>query len=145
MIATNQQALLLWSTSWLTCYSSIQAYKKELPDLSFATGCVFITSLLYWRNPRNNWIRILDMGTSASSILYHIWKSVILIPHKNRYPFYLLGTFLLYPTSWYCYQHKKYWLSFYLHALMHICGNASNLYLYNRISNSNMIEYVHDK
>lgn len=131
--ATPNQALLLWCTSWLICYSGIDAFQKELPDLSIASFCVFITSILYWKNPRKNWIRTLDIVTVSLSILYHLRRSLVLLSFKNKYPFFLLGTVLLYPTSWYFYKSKKYWLSFYLHALMHICGNLSNLYLYQEI------------
>jgi hypothetical protein len=116
------------------------AYQKELTDLSFSSCCVFITSLLYWRNPKKNCIRTIDMVTVVISVLYHLRRSIVLLPLKNRYPFLLLGTILLYPTSWYFYNSKKYWLSIYFHAIMHICGNLSNLYLYDQINKGNKLE-----
>lgn len=129
MTATSRQSLLLWSTSWLTGYSSYIAYQRNLPDLSTASGCVFITSLLYWKQPQRNWVRTLDISVSVLGILYHLWRSGN-TDKSHSYRVYVLGIMLLYPYSWYLYHQKKYWTSFLLHATMHILGNQANLYLY---------------
>jgi len=131
MIATPNQSLVLWTTSWYTGYSSLVAYEKKLYDLSFFSFLVFITSLLYWRKPRKNIIRTIDMSISTITLLYHIWRAIR--ARNNRYPLFATGALLCYPLGWYYHNKKKYWLSIYCHAILHITGNLSNLYLYNKL------------
>lgn len=128
MIATPRQALLIWFTSWLSLFNSIYASQLVQFDLSFLSFCVFITSLLYWSEPKYNWIRILDMSTVFLSLSYQMWKSY----RVGYYPYLIqcTGIAIIYPASWVLYAYKKYWLSIYFHALMHICGNIANMKLY---------------
>ena len=132
MLATKHQAEMLFTTSFLSGYSSLVAYQHNLYDLSISSGCVFLTSVLYWRHPQKNWIRTLDIATSLVAIVHHLIRSYPCQP--NPYPLHVLGCVLLYPLSWYFYFQKKYWLSIYCHALMHLYGNLSNLHLYERLS-----------
>lgn len=132
MIATPNQALLLWTTSWSTGYSSLVAYEKKIYDLSFLSFIVFIMSLLYWSKPRRNIIRTIDISTSTITLLYHIYRSIKI--KNNRYLLLAFGSLLFYPLGWYYHYKKRYWISMYCHALLHLSGNLSNLYLYQMIN-----------
>jgi hypothetical protein len=132
MIVTSNQALLLWTTSWTTGYSSLVAYEKKIYDLSFLSFIVFIMSLLYWSKPRRNIIRTIDISTSTIALLYHVYRSRY-IQTKNRYALFAFGSLLFYPLGWYYHYKKRYWISMYCHALLHLSGNLSNLYLYELI------------
>jgi hypothetical protein len=132
MIATPKQALMIWTVSWGGFANSMYAIQLEQFDLSFASFCVFVTSLLYWSEPKYNWIRTLDMTTVLLSLLYHMWRA-----YKARYYLYLyqsVGVVMIYPMSWYVYGYKKYWLSFYLHGLMHIIAYLTNMNFYQYLS-----------
>lgn len=142
MIASHRQALLMWFCSWFTLLHSVYAHYFFQFDLSFLSFCVFITSLLYWSEPKNNWIRKLNMFTSFISLLYNIRKS-----YKNEYYTYLFectGIIMLYPSSLILYGYKRYWLSIYYYAIMNVLGNLSNMklchYLFHKMVSHTIIK-----
>lgn len=128
LIATPSQALVIWSLSWMQLYMSYYAFRIGSMDLSISTCCLFLTSILYWSNPRNNWIRIMDIITSLYTILLHAEKSFLV--QYGRYKWHLLLSLLWYPLGWVMYWKKRYWLAIGCHAMMHSCGTISNYKMY---------------
>jgi hypothetical protein len=131
-VVKPKQALFLWRISWLCLVSSLYAYHLHLKDVSLSSFIVYCSSLLYWRRPRYNYIRTIDVSIAVTSIYYHLYKAFC-----NKYGYIysmkLLVLILLYSYSWYLHYKKRYWLSIYAHGLVHLFGNLSNIQFYNHL------------
>lgn len=132
LVVKPKYALFLWRTSWLSLLSSLYALYVNLPDMSFVSFMLYCTSLLYWSNPRYNYIRNIDITMAISSVYYHVWKAYY-NEYGNIYIMKLSFIILLYPFSWYLHYKKQYWLSIYAHGLLHLIGNISNILFYNHL------------
>ena len=125
-------ALFLWRISWLCLLSSLYALRLNLTDVSLVSFMVYCTSLLYWRRPRYNYIRTIDMGMAFTSIYYHVWKAYG-NEYGHIYSMKLCCIILLYPFSWWLHYKKHYWLSVYAHGLLHLFGNICNMHFYDHL------------
>lgn len=124
-----EQYNILWATSWIAFYPSIISLYNKKYALSLATGSVFITSLLYWRKPANNWKRILDIYIVKMCLLYQIYyayKEDKILPYSA---INILSISCYYYGYYYYYLTKQYWTYTYFHFVFHILANVGNIYL----------------
>lgn len=129
MIASPRQALMIWCISWISLVNSYYARHLNMFDLSFCNFIQWMSCMTYWRNPQYNWVRVVDILVSVTNISYHMMKA-------RSYPLYWMHCVIvmcLYPLGWLVYFGKKYWISFYMHALMHLLGNLANANLYSEL------------
>ena len=103
---------------------------QEKYSFTIWPGCVFITSLNYWKKPRyNSWERTLDISCVYSSIVYHLFRALGAENVKMCY-LYLIIAFLCYLLSNYNHTKKRLYVSALLHSMVHLFANISTIYLY---------------
>ena len=126
----KKQYTLIWKISFFSLFSSIYALHNKHYDIAVVTGTVFITSIIYWTEPRyNSWQRNLDVCCVHLGLVYQLVKAYNSTYGKQYYiftfiaiMFYLLGIY---------YEKKNFfWRSTYSHCLLHIFGNIANIILY---------------
>lgn len=73
----EQQYNILWATSWIALYPTIQAIQKRKYDLALGTGMVFLTSINFWKDPCNDRNRWIDVFTVRSVLCYQLYKGIV--------------------------------------------------------------------
>ena len=124
-----EQYNILWTGSMIIMYPTIISLYNKKYDLSIATGTVFITSLIYWRKPENNWKQVFDKTAVKLCFLYQIYVAYL----ENK----LLGYTIINSISigsyyygiYYYYLKEKYWEYTYCHLILHLFSNLANIYL----------------
>lgn len=133
------QYRLIWKFSWLSLLSIYYAYTHAYSKnsyLLFISSTIFLTSLNYWRFPViNSMRRYMDIFCVLFGITYQINYASIYLPLQYcRIYFTLLSISLsFYPLSRYCHSLNFLWFSTYLHCLLHLFGNISNIFLYSHL------------
>lgn len=130
----REQYMMLYRSSHLFLISTLYAFIKEHYMFSFVNGCVFLTSINYWRMPKKSWRRTLDMIVVNSAIMYKnitIYNSSLHNPYNVNLYYLIFSTgSISYPISIYYYNQKYYWTAVYLHMLLHMMANVANVVLY---------------
>ena len=136
-ILEPKQYGFLYSSSWITLFTSLFGlYRQFYLDACFPFA-VFLTSINYWRHPDYSWRRYLDMATVKCSLFYQGYYSYR-SKYQNYYYFYTVVAILCYKISIY-YHHKDNWKSTYFHSLVHVFANASIVVLFAGMENSNSV------
>lgn len=129
VILYPKQSYFIWKVSWLSLISSMYAISQGYNDLEIVPGGVFITSINYWRQPDYSWRRIIDMNYIRVALVYQLIRS-----YNSEYAAAHLLIMILgmtcFPLSWKYYNNGQWWLSVYIHSLVHIIGNIGNVILY---------------
>jgi hypothetical protein len=134
-ILEPKQYGFLYSSSWITLFTSLFGlYRQFYLDACFPFA-VFLTSINYWRRPDYSWRRYLDMATVKCSLFYQGYYSYR-SKYQNYYYFYTVVAILCYKISIY-YHDKDNWKSTYFHSLVHVFANASIVVLFAGMENSN--------
>ena len=124
------QCALIRKMSILSLLSAIYAIYNSHYDLALVPGGIFLTTLIYWKNPRyDSWQRIVDITYVSLGLLYQLIRAY----NSEYYKLYYIVIFvslLFYPISFYYYNKKLYWYSTYAHIMLHIGANISNIILY---------------
>ncbi len=124
-----KQYSYIYKTSFLFLISSLYAMYRGYYDLALLAGCVFLTSINYWRKPDYSWRRYLDIFIVLIVFTYlHIraYKA------EYMYAYYILitiGVFFHF-FSIYLFKINQWWYSVYSHCLLHIFANLSSFFLY---------------
>ena len=129
LVLPPQYSNLIYKVCYLLPITFLYGFYQQKYDLAAILFCGFLTSINYWRNPTFGLRRKIDMTAIPVGLIYHAiraYKS----PHYFAYYALNLMCVLLYPTGCYFYNKKYYWVSTYLHCMVHIFGNASFLVLY---------------
>lgn len=123
------QSKCIWRVSLLFLLSSSYALYRGHYALALVPGGVLMTSLNYWRKPTYGWRRNLDITFVWSALIY---QNIRAYRMSNAVPYYHLMIFgaSLYPISNYLHKKKYYWSSTYVHCMLHIVANISNMVLY---------------
>lgn len=123
------QSKCIWRVSFLSMLSCSYALYRGHYALALVPGGVLMTSLNYWRKPTYGWRRNLDITFVWSALIY---QNIRAYHMKNAVPYYHLMIFgaSLYPISNYLHKKKYYWSSTYVHCMLHIVANISNMVLY---------------
>lgn len=137
-------AIFIWYCAWLSIPSAIYAYSHPATaHLAAIPASVWLTSLLYWRNPvRNSWRRTLDMAVVFSGATYQTYYAFRHIRHTPAIVGYsaLIGcSAALYRLSQYFMTCGRLWPATYAHASIHLVANVANIVLYDSITTS--VEY----
>lgn len=114
-------ANIIWYTSFLCILSTIYAIYRKQYDIAVVLMAVWATSINYWKAPKYNWRRNIDMtvvGISFSWVLYRIRGSQY---EYLAYALFLLVT-LSYLLGWVV-RNTSIWLSTICHACIHIFSN----------------------
>jgi hypothetical protein len=119
-----EQYNIIWTSSWIPLFPTIEAIKRKQYDLAFGTGVVFLTSINYWRNPIDSWRKDLDIFCVRSLALYQLYKSVI--TGKYNYLFYTVPGIISYYIGLNYYKNKQTWTYIYFHLGLHILANMGN-------------------
>ena len=90
---------------------------------------LFLSSNLFWSNPRKNFIRLFDYFIAIYQLLFHIYYSFVFNCHKNVLPIILTMGFLE-SYSYYFDRIKKYDLCIYFHSGIYIFGNIAIVIIY---------------
>lgn len=122
---------ILFHLSHLSLLIAIIGYLRGYPHLAVVPGSVYISSILYWRNPIKNSIwRKLDICIVALAFSYQkvlIFTSQAIA--KKEYWILMFIAVSCYPISNHCRQFGEAYDTFF-HSLIHIFANMANLSLY---------------
>jgi hypothetical protein len=136
-------AHFIWYCAWLSIPSAIYAATAAVEAttrLAIVPSSVFVTSLLYWRNPiRNSWRRTLDMAVVFSGVTYqtyYAFRHIRNTPAIATYSALIGGSAACYGVSNYLMARGLIWPATYAHASIHLVANIANLVLYESITNS---------
>lgn len=128
-VCSKKETNYIYWTAWSSLLGgSIQYFYYNTPGMAYATYSVFLTSLLYWRNPTYGWRRNLDMTTVGCALMYYIANSYGNPNAGWYYGFTSLGvaSFLV---SWLYHIQGKTLEGAYCHCMVHIFANMGNLAL----------------
>ena len=123
------QNKMVWNVSWLSLGSSIYALYNGHYDIAFVPGGIFLTSINYWRYPDYSWRRYIDIYYVYTGFTYQLIRAYR-AEYATTYYSTLLIALVCYPTGMYYHHKQNYWYSAYMHCLLHIIANISNLILY---------------
>ena len=128
-------AYFIWYCAWLSIPSAIYAYSHpETVHLAAIPTSVWLTSIIYWRNPvRNSWRRTLDMAVVFSGATYQTYYAFRHIRHTPAIVGYsaLIGcSAAFYGLSQYFMTRGRLWPATHAHASIHLVANVANLVLY---------------
>ena len=117
----------LWRLAWLSLVSAIVALSRGHYDLVFVPLGVFLTSVLYWWKPDYSWRRYLDIGYVQFALWYQAYRAVS-AQYALAYYVLTLSGIAFFPLGS-CLSASP-WCSALSHGMIHILGNAANIYLY---------------
>ena len=129
LIPPDQSAVLLY-TSWIALISAIYAMSRGHFDLCWVPWGVLLTSLNYWRRPRRDWRRVLDIAFVQVGLCWQLWRSV---GAENCHAYWALtgaGIAIYFLGLFYEHRVRQLWPSTLLHGLLHVVGNVANIVLY---------------
>ena len=128
-ILDKEQYILIYNTSYISLLSSIYAIYRQHYNLALVPGSVFISSILYWKNPDYSYRRYLDMIAVKCALTYQIY-----IAYNTHYAnIYYISVFLAvssYFIGIYYYHRQEYWKSTFAHIMLHLIANTGNMILY---------------
>ena len=133
-------AHFIWYCAWLSIPSAIYAYAHPVTaHFAMVPASVFVTSLLYWRNPiRDSWRRKLDIAVVSVGLAHHMYYALTspgIQPSTTRTTYLaLIGVSAMsyIVSDSYSRGHcsRQYWPATYAHASIHLFANIANLVLY---------------
>ncbi len=130
-------AHFIWYCAWLAIPSTIYAYSNPASThLAIIPASVWVTSLLYWRDPvRDSWRRKLDMTTVFTGVSYQSYYAFITIRHTSPshfacYTALITASVACYGISVYLMNRGYIWPSTYVHASIHLLANVANVVVY---------------
>ena len=128
-ILYREQYTLIYNISFLTLGSCIYATYNGYYVISICPGCVFLTSIHYWKYPDYSYRRYLDMVCVHLGLFYQLYRA-----YNSQYMIqYYVLTFIaasMFPLGIYYYKRKMLWHSTYAHCALHIIANIANIILY---------------
>ena len=128
-ILCPRQSNMLWRTSWLALFNCMYAIKNKHYEIALVPGGVFITSIMYWRKPDYSWRRYIDISYASLSLCYQSLREYN-AEYSNVYYTLASISIINYCMGVYSYKKKKYWISTYYHAGLHIFIATANFALY---------------
>lgn len=124
----NDYNHLLYKSSHITIITVCYAVYNKKWDYVITNVSVFITSLLYWKNPTYGLTRTLDIYTVNTAFVYHTYTSIGSIYSKEYYYFTALAI-VSYIISWKLYYKKYHFYSILFHLFLHVFANMGNIAL----------------
>jgi hypothetical protein len=124
-----KQYSYIYYSSFLFLLSSLYASYRGYYDLALVAGCVFLTSINYWRKPDYSWRRYFDIFIATLILTY---QNIRAYKAEYMYTYYTLiaiGVFFFF-FGIYLFKINELWYSTYSHCLLHIFANLSSFILY---------------
>lgn len=126
--------MILYISSHTISITVLSAFYHSLHDIAFLTLCVLGTSLVYWKNPKeNSWIQFIDRIFVRCSFLYIFYETMQI--DENIVHYYVsvsMGIISYLLAKWYSPRSK--YLSNFIHCGLHFFGNISNVIIFPYIS-----------
>ena len=129
IIATKEQANILFYLSWLSFVTGTTGIYYEKPILGILVWICYIFSINYWKNPIYGWRRTIDILWVQMLIylhIYYVWKSQV----RLTYFLIQLNGACFYCISWYYHKRNYLWMSTLCHVVVNLCANSSLLVFY---------------
>jgi len=134
-ILPKEHYTLIYKTSYGILLSFLYGLYRGYYRAAICPAAVCITSVNYWRYPVNGWRRYLDIAAVCTSLSYHLYIAYN-AEHGRQYYIIIGSAALTYPIGYY-YQFKgDYWMSTYLHILLHALANIAAIVLYSGLTPS---------
>jgi hypothetical protein len=121
MMLLPQQYNILWATSWIALYPTIQAIQRKKYDLALGSGMVFLTSIHFWKDPTNYRNKCLDEFTVRTVLTYQLYTSIV--TKNKQYWYFVLASISSFFIGCHFYDKKEYWIYTYCHMGLHIMSN----------------------
>jgi hypothetical protein len=129
VILYPEQSYFIWKVSWVSLISCVYAIYQGYNDLAIVPGGVLITSLNFWRHPDYSWRRTLDMNYVRVALSYQLLRSYN-SEYVTEHLLLMIFAVSCFPISWKYYNNGEWWISVYIHSLVHIIANIGNVILY---------------
>ena len=125
----KHQSNVLYCSSWLALLSGSYALWKEKIDIALCIYAVFITSILYWKQPSNtSWRQYLDMTVTKIVLLYELFRVYNAQYCLHCYALVAISA-ICYVSSCYLVKHRACWQSVGFHFFVHLLSNIANVLL----------------
>lgn len=122
---------LVVNSNFLNLFSSIYVAKEKGILFSLPHMAVFITSYLFWRNPRYNYTRYIDYIVAQTSIGFTLIYSFIL--NKEFVGIFLfLSLYYVFMMSCHYKTINEENRSLRLHSLLYFIGSVGNVYIFTK-------------
>jgi hypothetical protein len=120
----------LYKTSWLSLYTGFYALYRNYYDLALIPLGVWFHSIRHWIRPhKHSRERMYDVSFAWFGLFYQLYRAYDAENRNIYYGVVAIGG-LCYPLSFYFQIQNKVRLSTYIHSMVHILGNVSNIILY---------------
>ena len=125
-IVPTPQSNFLYTISFLMLIPIIYAVYKKQYDIAIIIFIIFITSIQYWENPKDDWKRTLDRTCIALGSIYLLYR---VYGTKYMLLCYIgfIGMTIAYLFARYYGNKKMYWYSVVSHSMIHFQGNIISL------------------
>jgi hypothetical protein len=128
-ILPKEHSSFLWNLAWLSFISGVYAIIKGHYSLAPVPFGVWLTSLLYWRNPEpQSLLRYTDIMYVFTALSYQMWRSIG-AQYANMYWIVMAITVSFYPAGVFI-NSTSSWLGTFCQGVVHIGGNIGNMILY---------------
>lgn len=130
LVLPPTQHMYIFSLSFLSLISGIYAISRGYYDVAAVPLGVLLTSINYWRHPLfNSKRRYIDMIYVHIAMFYQIFRAYY-AENVVSYYIILFASVCFFPLSWHYHEKKETWKGTFLHGMVHILGNVSNIVLY---------------
>lgn len=132
----KEQYSFIWRLSWAPIVGVVPLLFNGHYDLLWCPLLICFTSLNYWRRPKRDWRRTLDVGCVQGVLWYQVWRAYTA---ENGVAYYILtgmGVMSYGATVYYEHVLRLTWMSTLCHCCVHLTANLANIVLY---SGSNQI------
>ena len=129
IIATKEQANILFYLSWLSFITGATGMYFGKPILGLLVWVGSIFAINYWKNPIYGWRRTIDIFWVQMLIIlhtYYVWNS----PVRLRYFLIQFNGLCFYYISWYFHKKNCLWTSTLCHSVVNLSANSSLLLFY---------------
>lgn len=127
-IVPKAQSRFLYTISFFMLITIIYAFYKKQYDISIITFIIFCTSINHWRNPKDDWKRVLDKTCVALGFIY-----ILIKVYRTKYMFvfygFFIGIILAYLITIYYRKREMYWYCVISHSMVHLQANIITLLL----------------
>lgn len=129
-VLPKDQSNYLWKLSWISLPASLYGFWNGHTDTAIVPLCVWITSLNYWRHPKKDFRRLLDMAVVQLGVSYVLYRAYH-IGADYRYFATMLSALAFYPVQ-HALMPYSLWASTITHGFIHILGNVGNFMLFSK-------------
>ena len=124
-----QFALIIWCAAHLSVGSAAVACHAGHLDLALCPGAVFVTSMIYWRDPRRGLRRNVDIAVVQVALWWQVLRSFDATA-VAQHEFFAAMALAIACFALSFAASRRPLLATLLHAAGHACANVANILLY---------------